>query len=544
MKARPRHVGRGTAALLALVPLLLAQSDAATSTNPPRKDTSPWWGHIEVLASGDFQGRLTGSAGYRKAALYVADAMRRFGLAAAGDDGYFQTVRYEVQTVLPERSAVSLTHRQGSEALSVGDDLVLGAGALQPASVSGPLVFAGYGIHLPEAGYDDFPGLPLRGAVVVVLMGGPAVLSGAQRAHAYAEVLPRFLESAGAVGLIAITAAKNREVPWERIKAASVQPGMLLEELALRRYQGAMFTARFNDAFADKLFRDSGHSFGELTALADAHRPLPRFALNLSVKAQVATTLSDTTADNVVGELPGSDGGLAPQAIVLSAHLDHLGTGTPDHGDGIFHGAMDNASGVASLLEVARALHEGGYRPRRSVLFMALAGEERGLLGSRYFAAHPTRHAGAIVADINVDMFLPLYPLTRVVAYGAEESTLGDDARAVCAQMGVQLVPDPAPDHLVFVRSDQYNFIRRGIPALMPAISPRPGTAEPQTYTAWFSNRYHAQADDLGQPVDLAAAEAFNVFLLKLITRVTDAPERPQWHSTSFFARFGASPLP
>ena len=537
---RARH---GTAVRLALVPLLLAGTAAAAASDTPSKDTDPWWGHISVLASDELQGRLTGSAGYQKAADYVAEGFRRFGLAAAGGQRYFQTVQYEVQTVLPERSSVALIRRQGRSVLSVGDDLVLQAGTLQPAEVSGPLVFAGYGIHLPEVGYDDFAGLPVKGAVVVVLTGGPAQLSGAQRAHAYAEALPRFLESAGAIGLISITAPKNREVPWERIKAASVQPGMLLEEVALRRYRGAMFTARFNDAAAAKLFSGSGHTFDELTALADAHQPLPRFALRMDFAGQVAATHSHTRADNVIGELPGSDAGLAGQAIVLSAHLDHLGTGKPDHGDGIFHGAMDNASGVASLLEVARALHDAGLHPRRSVLFVAVAGEEKGLLGSRYFAAHPTRHAGQIVADINMDMFLPLYPLKQLVAYGAEESTLGDDARAVCAQLGLQLVPDPAPDHLIFVRSDQYNFVRKGIPALMPAISPRPG-AETRIHTAWFSNRYHAQADDLGQPVDLAAADAFNAFLVKLITRVADAPDRPQWHSASFFARFGANPLP
>ena len=541
--SQPSCARATTAAALALGGTLLA-CWASASVDTPTKETSPWWGHIKVLASDDFQGRLTGSAGYEKAATYVAERFRAYGLAPAGDDGYFQRVRFEVQTVLPERSSVTLVRPQGDEALRVGEDLVLQASALQPAAVAGPLVFAGYGIHLPEAGYDDFHDLAVKGAVVVVLMGGPQTLTGAERAHAFAEGLPHYLESAGAVGLISIIAPKDVEVPWARVRAASVQPGMLLEEKALRRYQGQMFTARFNTTEAHKLFRDSGHSFGELTALADAHRPLPHFALNMGLKAQVATTLSQTSAVNVIAELPGSDPKLAHQALALSAHLDHLGTGKPDHGDGIFHGAMDNASGVASLLEVARALHEAGQRPRRSVLFVAVTGEEKGLLGSRYFAAHPTRHAGEIVADINMDMFLPLYPLTRLVAFGADESTLGDDVRAVCAARAVQLVPDPEPDRLVFVRSDQYNFVRKGIPALMLAFSPRPGTPEPATRSAWLTERYHAQADDLNQPVDLAAAQAFNAFLVELITRVADAPQRPQWRAASFFARFAAAPLP
>jgi len=527
-----------------LTALLFLSANGMSVADTPGKDTNAWWSHIRVLASDEFQGRLTGSPGYQQAATYVADRFRQYGLMPAGDNGYFQSVGYVVQTVLPDRSSVSLVGAKGSEQLSVGDDLVLSANTEQRASVAGPLIFAGYGIHLPEVGYDDFQDLPVKGAIVVVLIGGPAAVDGAQRAHAYAEALPHYLEAQGAVGVISISNPKDREVPWSRVKAASVQPGMLLEERALRRYQHPVFAATFNESMADKLFQNSGHTFSELTALADAHRPLPRFPLKLELQAKVATELSHSRADNVVAKLAGSDDRLSRETIVLSAHLDHLGTGTPDHGDGIFHGAMDNASGVASLLEVARAMQEMGHHPRRSVLFVAVSGEEKGLLGSRYFAAHPTMQAGTMVADINMDMFLPLYPLKRVVVFGAEESSLGDDARAVCGQLGVELAPDPMPDHLIFVRSDQYSFIRKGVPSLMPAMSPRPGTAETEIYKGWFSNRYHAQADDLNQPVDLAGAEAFNTFLVKLITRVADAPSRPVWHKSSFFAQFAATPLP
>ena len=182
-------------------------------------------------------------------------------------------------------------------------------------------------------------------------------------------------------------------------------------------------------------------------------------------------------------------------------------------------------------------------KPHRSILFVTVCGEEKGLLGSRYFAAHPSRHAGHIVADINTDMFLPLYTLTRLVGFGADESSLGEDIRAIAGD-GVQLVPDPQPDHLVFVRSDQYNFVRSGIPAVMLMIAPRPGTPEEESYRHWFEERYHAQADDLSQPVDLAAAESYNGLLYRLALRVADASGVPHWHTNSFFARFGAAPLP
>ena len=169
-------------------------------------------------------------------------------------------------------------------------------------------------------------------------------------------------------------------------------------------------------------------------------------------------------------------------------------------------------------------------------------GEEKGLLGSRHFAAHPTRHAGHLIADINADMFLPLYPLNRVVAYGSNESSLGDDLRAL-AGTRVELVPDPQPDHLFFVRSDQYNFVRKGIPAVMIMMLPRPGTPEQAAYDQWYHERYHVQADDLTQPVDLDAANSYNELLHRLALRVADAPTTPRWRADSFFARFEKAPL-
>jgi Zn-dependent M28 family amino/carboxypeptidase len=198
---------------------------------------------------------------------------------------------------------------------------------------------------------------------------------------------------------------------------------------------------------------------------------------------------------------------------------------------------------VASLLEVARALQQSGQRPKRSILFVAVGGEEKGLLGSRFFAAHPTRHVGKLVADINMDMFLPLFPLHRLVALGAEESTLGDDALAVAQRQSLTLVPDPAPDHLIFVRSDQYSFIRRGIPAVVFQFAATPDSPEGAQQNAWFRERYHAQADDLQQPVDVAAAADYDRFLVALISRVANQPARPAWRDGSFFRRFEDSPL-
>ena len=511
---------------------------------PPTKETSQWWQHVAALASDRMEGRLTGSQGYDDATRYVADNFRRLGLEPAGADGYFQPVSYEVQTILPDQSSLALRDATGqSRPFALGDDIVLNAGAEQPSRLDAPLVFIGYGLHLPDAGLDDFAGIDLQGKIAVFLSGAPAGVPAPLQAYARAEELARMLAATGAVGALTLQSPSVVEIPWERTKQAYGLPGMYLTETALRRSRTPMLVGLVNPAAAPRLFEGSGQSFDALTALSDAHKPLPRFPLTVTLSANIATDHARIKADNVVAELPGSDPKLADEAVVLSAHLDHLGTGKPDHGDGIFHGAMDNASGVASLLEVARLIQAEGGRPKRSILFLAVGGEEKGLLGSRFFAAHPTRHVGEIAADINMDMFLPLYPLHRLVAFGADESTLGDDARAIAERSHISIVPDPAPDHLLFVRSDQYSFIRHGVPALAFDFAPEPNTDQAAIRTRWYAERYHGQADDLGQPVDLTAVESFDRFLTGLITRVANDAAGPHWRDESFFRRFAETPL-
>ena len=305
----------------------LAAAAALADSPPAARAASPWWAHVQRLASDEYQGRLTGSEGYAKAAAYVADRFQSYGLTPAGDRGYFQSVGYITQVVHPERSKVTLLRGTQPIELDVGDDLVLSTNTLQPPLTQGPLVFAGYGIHMPEAGYDDFRDLSIKGAIVVILIGGPAGLTAAQRAYGLAETLPRALEQGGAAGLVALLNPKAQEIPWSRVRAASTQPGMLLEEPELQRFKKPLLAISFNPLVAESLFVASGHSFAELVKLADVHKALPHFALNASLEAHVAASSARVTADNIVAELPGSDTQLAPEAVVVSAHLDHLGSG-------------------------------------------------------------------------------------------------------------------------------------------------------------------------------------------------------------------------
>ena len=224
--------------------------------------------------------------------------------------------------------------------------------------------------------------------------------------------------------------------------------------------------------------------------------------------------------------------------VVLSAHLDHIGIGEPINGDRIYNGAMDNGSGSALVLDMAANFKKNPEKMRRSILLVLVTGEEKGLLGSKYFAAHPTVPAKSIVADINVDMFLPIVPLKLLTVLGLDDSDLGTSAREAAQSEGVKVQPDPEPLRNLFVRSDQYNFIRHGVPSLAMSVAPEPGSAEVKLFKDWLTTRYHAPSDDLNQPVELSAAAKYEEIVRSLLINVANEEHRPQWKSDSFFRRY------
>jgi Zn-dependent M28 family amino/carboxypeptidase len=229
---------------------------------------------------------------------------------------------------------------------------------------------------------------------------------------------------------------------------------------------------------------------------------------------------------------------LKDQYVVLSAHLDHLGVGEPINGDRIYNGAMDNASGSAVLLDLIASLKKSPKKLKRSLLFVFVTGEEKGLLGSRYFTTHPTVKPGSMVADINIDMFLPIVPLKILTVYGLAESDMGDMVREIAQSQGVQVQPDPEPQRNAFIRSDQYNFIRHGVPALAMKVGFEKGSPQQTIFKDWLTQRYHAPSDDLDQPVDLAAAGKYEDVIQGLMMRLAGSAGRPQWKQDSFFRRY------
>ena len=514
---------------------ILAAALLAAIPSPAAAQAEAWWGHVTALAHDSMRGRQTGSPEHRKAAEYVAAAFQRAGLVPAGTDGWFQPVRFRVRRTAESRSRLALVRGGKVEALALGKDAAINLRSSNPGKLDAPLVFIGYGVRAPEHGHDDLAGLDLKGKVAVVLAGsapkgipGPALAAG-RAAGGDA------LEAGGAVGVLTLY-SPHADIPWERYALSRLHPQMRLVGDSSEHAPGSWVTVVLSPAAAERLFAGSGQRYGAVQALADSGAPLPRVKLAHRLRATVAMDESDAVSDNVVGLLPGADSAVAGEYVALTAHLDHLGVGEPVDGDSIYNGAMDNASGIATLIETASAL--GGRRPRlrRPVLFVAVTGEEKGLLGSDYFAEHPTLpYGGGLVADLNTDMYLPINPLRQLLVNGLEESDLADDVRRAAARAGIEVITDPEPERNAFVRSDQFSFIRRGIPALSLKVGFALGSPEHERVLRWRHERYHGVEDEVTQPVERQAAEAFNRLYPEVVAEVANRKVKPAWYPTSAF---------
>ena len=481
------------------------------------------------------KGRETGSPEHREAAEYIARHFKEAGLQPGGTDGYFQSVPFRSRSIVEARSSLALVRGSDVVPVVLGDEATFSMRIEPAAHVEAPIVFAGYGLQVPEANHDDLAGLDLKGKVVLLLTGGPSSIPGPLLAH-YQNTRWSYLKQAGVVGVISIQNPKGQDIPWERSKLARFLPSMAIADPALDDTSGQQLAVTVNAATAEKFFVGSGHRFAELLELSNAGQVLPRFVIPASIRATVAIDARSLRSDNVVGILPGNDPVLKGEYIVVSSHLDHVGTGTGT-GDVIYNGAMDNASGIATLIETARAA-AAKKTFKRSIIFLAVTAEEKGLLGSRYYASRPTVPSRAMVADLNTDMFLPLFPLHSLVVQGLEESDLAADLRKTARPMGIEVYSDPEPERNAFVRSDQYSFIRAGVPSISLKVGFVKGSPEHEMVKKWRAERYHAPSDDLEQPIDRQAAEDFNKVYVALLEAVANRPTRPAWNDDSFFKRF------
>jgi len=535
--------------LVALVALVLQD---------PAAEGRRWWSHIELLASDSLEGRNVGTPGFEKAAAYVEAQFKSIGLTPGGSSGFRQPVKLESRVLVPDQSKLALVRDGVEQPLAIGEDASLSARGELDGSIEAPMVFIGYGLSIPEAKWDDLAGQDLRGKIAVYSSArAPVEVSDNVRSHV-SSVGERWavLKRAGAIGMATLPnppagtassesaagaprgAAPGRGRGSGSASASAPQPIVVLADRALQDQGGQLVSMTITRRGAEKVLAGSGHAIEELHQLIADKKPLPHFALAGTLRAQARVTREPVDSTNIVGIHEGTGPQLKSEYVVMSAHLDHVGVGRAVNGDAIYNGAMDDASGIASLVEVARLLKESGARPKRSIAFVAVTAEEKGLLGSKYFAAHPTVPFDKIVADINLDMFLPLYPLKVIEVQGLTESSLGDTVRASAKALGVEVQTDREPDQNRFIRSDQYSFIRRGIPSLAFKFGYEFGSPEEKIRRDWVRDVYHKPNDDAKQTVDVESAARFNHVILGLLQRVANDRARPRWNDDSFFKRF------
>lgn len=499
---------------------------------------------MRFLSDDSLEGRGTATRGHQIAAKFMATRFERLGLQPAGDHGtYFQSVPLRKMLLDAPHTSLALVRAGHPETLRLGSDFVAEPDPMRAVtSVEAPMVYVGFGVTAPEQHYDDYKGIDAKGKIVALAYGAPNFDSTIKAHYSSFEIKEQNAVSHGAVGMIVLDdPILERMYPFTKIARDMPAPHFAWMDKSGRpahyfpELRGRAFVSL---ATVKRLLQGSGHTADEVFAAIKAGKTAS-FALPVGAKINFATRLEDVQSPNVVAKLEGSDPELKSEYVVYTAHLDHLGIGAPVKGDKIYNGALDNASGSATILSLARAFSSMATRPRRSILFVSVTGEEAGLLGSDYFATYPTVPKSSLIADINIDEVLMLWPLHDVIAFGAEHSSLGPVIKRAAERLHLAESPDPMPQEVVFIRSDQYSFVKQGIPAVMP--SPGFTTGSPDLDAAkifgkWEEERYHEPQDDIDQPgLDFDAAAQFARFAFLTGIYVADDAQRPTWNKGDFF---------
>jgi Zn-dependent M28 family amino/carboxypeptidase len=524
--------------------------DSTDALAAHRFRTSGIEAHVRFLASDLLEGREAGTRGYDLAAQYVAAQFQMLGLRPAGDEGtYLQRVPLQAHWLVEERAGMTVRPDGGPpNRLVFGQDFIVGSSPTREAArVAARAVFAGFGIDAPVFQHNDYEGLDVRGAVVVVLAGYPSRFPSEEGAHYGSRgVKARAAAERGAIGTIMVyTDQFEVRRPWTRATANLDAMSMTWIGADGRPHDetpSLQVNALMSPAAAAVLFEGAPRSYADVRA--EAVEGAPRgFPLAVSVDLAQASWSELRTSANVVAALPGSDPALRDEYVVLLGHLDHLGIGEAVNGDRIYNGAIDNAAGIAAMLEAARVLANAEERPRRSILFLAVTAEEKGLLGSDYFSRRPTVSLDRLVAAVNLDMPVLLYEFTDVIAFGSEHSTLGQAAEAAAKRAGLTLTPDPMPEQAIFTRSDHYRFVERGVPSIFLATGWNTQVAEGaggQAFTGFLQGPYHRPQDDVGQPIDFAAGAKFAWVNALILTQIANADQPPRWNEGDFFGELFA----
>ena len=550
-----RRIALASAALLMAAQPVLAATPAkpkpAAAAKKAVSDFTPSpeaiKAHMTFLADDAMEGREAGTRGYDIAANYVAAQYALLGLKPAGDKtatGVSYQQHVPLLAFRPDgEGSFGLTGADGqATALKYGEDYLPNAQAqAADLKLDAPLVFVGYGLVNPATGRDDYAGLDVKGKIVVMLNGAPTSLQTEERAH-FSNPNTKRQEAAkrGAIGVVTMSGPSA-----EKRRPFSAGAGQLrgwrviwrdAKDVGAIRAPSAPALVSISQAGAAKLFAGAPVALADV--LAESEKPegaVKGFALATKASIALKTEIEKRESSNVVGMIEGSDPTLKAQTIILSAHLDHIGikeNAKPGE-DRINNGALDNASGIATLLEVARGFENTKSRPKRSIILLAVTGEEKGLVGSDYFATNPTVPKANIAADVNLDMPVLLYPFTDVIAFGADRSTVGEAVRHAAGRVGVALSGDPLPEEGLFTRSDHYRFVEQGIPSVFLMTGFQNGGEK--AFTTFLKGNYHHPGDDLNQPIDYQAAAKFALVNYEIARELANTPARPVWKKGDFF---------
>ena len=500
--------------------------------------------HMRFLADDLLEGRGTATRGHEIAARYMAAQFEKMELAPAGENGtYFQVVPLRQGRPDEAKSSVTLTRGGEAETLKYRADFITNADpAREETEAEAAVVFVGDGVTAPDQNYDDYQGVDAKGKIVAMMPEAPNFETTLKAHYSSIEVKVANAAAHGAIGILWID-----DPVMEQIYSYKEQ----VRDLAFPQLRWLDKAGKPNDYWpaihaqaylsmdaARRFFEGSGHTAEEVYATMKAGKP-QSFAMAMTAKIRNVTKLEDVHSPNVVAKIEGSDPVLKKEYVVYSSHLDHVGIGEPENGDSIYNGALDNASGSAILLELARAFQNLSVKPKRSILFVSVTGEEAGLLGADYYAHYPTVAKSALVANVNMDEDQMLWPLEDIIAFGAEHSSLMKDVEAAAKKMHLSLSPDPMPEEVIFIRSDQYSFVKEGIPAVFPVPgfkSSDPKINPTQIFKNWEATRYHHPGDDMNQPglmFNEAAKYARFVFLCGYT--VAEDPQKPTWNKGDFF---------
>jgi hypothetical protein len=524
--------------LLLAAPLALFALPALAQELPA--DQAAIKAHVQFLASDALRGREAGTRDFDVAAEYMASQMMAAGLRPAGDGkgGWFQPVTLTTYRQ-GEKGVMALTRGATPIAMAFGTDFInLPVPAKPDFGVAGAVVFAGYGVVYPQGRRDDYKGLEVRGKVVAILPGVPKGLPTEVGAHfGDDDQKARLAAARGAKAVVVLESTERRaDFAFENMVPYYDYPRQGWagpDGIAHMISPDAPVVAYLSQAGAEKLFTGARIKWADVLAAELAGKKIPTGALAVSLEVRARTRVRTSKSRNVVGVLPGSDPVLRNEYVILSAHLDHVGIGEAVAGDTIYNGAMDNALGNAMLLEVARRFQASGEKPRRSILFVSLTAEEKGLIGSDYFAHNPPVPRSALVADINIDMPIMTYPVVDLVVNGEERMSLGPVIRAAASAEGWAVVPDPAPEEMFFVRSDHYSFVQSGIPAV--SIDTGPGGTGAVAQKKFLAENYHKPSDQIDLPFDWPSAGKFLRMTYAASRNLADADQRPRWNKGDFF---------